>query len=63
MQLRFKIKDPELTAVSLAAPRKYTCNVEYLYQASVTVQRGVGRFDFQNPLPAPTLANLPAIAP
>ena len=63
MQLRFKIKDPELTAVSLTASRKYTCNVEYLYQASVTVQRGVGRFDFQNPLPAPTLANLPAIAP
>lgn len=62
MQLRFKIVDPELVAAS-TAPRKYTCNVEYIYQASVTVQRGVGRFDFQNPLPAPSISNLPAIAP
>jgi len=64
MQLKFKIRDSALATASTAdKPRKYTCNVEYVYQASVTVQRGVGRFDFQNPLPAPTLANLPAIAP
>jgi hypothetical protein len=62
MQLRFRIVDPDLT-VAAAEERKYTCNVEYIYQASVTVQRGVGRFDFQNPLPAPVLSNLPAIAP
>lgn len=64
MQLKFKIKDASLAQGSdNDVKRKYTCNVEYIYQASVTVQRGVGRFDFQNPLPAPTLANLPAIAP
>lgn len=63
MQLRFRIKDDELEAATATVPRKYTCNVEYLYQASVTVQKGVGRFDFQNPLPAPSLSNLPAIAP
>jgi len=62
MQLKFRIKDNELINVP-TKPRTYTCNVEYIYQASVTVQKGVGRFDFQNPLPAPTLANLPAIAP
>lgn len=51
MQLSFDIEDPELALNS--GIRAYTCKVEYIYQASVGVQKGVGSFHFMNPLPAP----------
>lgn len=52
MTLRFQILDNNLAAAA-TGPREYFLYAQYVYQASLAVQQGVGMFQWVNPLPTP----------
>ena len=67
MQLSFKVKDvfSSVAATLTQAPADitYTCHVQYVYQAALSVQKGVGSFTFVNPMPNPALPQQLQISP